>query len=224
MAQQNGAESGFSVAKLLSAAAQVNSTEPDAVVEASAQQSMPAQNQPVQIYRRSGGSRVDASASSMNEIRTDIHDIQDMVARLLERGAVEHKVFDSLHAELKDYKNDFFYERLKPILRPLLFLYDSIQQFDDEVRSGAAQKGNWPQNVSENMSYFLQQLEEILKICEVTPLENQGDAFDARIHKAIETTPVEPEKHNTVQRVVRGGWNLNGRVLRAAEVVRGVSR
>ncbi len=45
--------------------------------------------------------------------------------------------------------------------------------------------------------------------------------FDARLHKAIDTVEVEAEADNTVQRVVRSGWYLNGRVFRPAEVVIG---
>ena len=87
-----------------------------------------AENAPVQVYRRtvSAGRPDDGTLS---ELRQDVQQLRAMMSRVVERNGVDQKVFDSLHSELREYKNDFFYERLKPIVRPLLFLYDSIQQF-----------------------------------------------------------------------------------------------
>ena len=74
---------------------------------------------------------------------------------------------------------------------------------------------------SENLAYFRDQVQEILTICEVTPIEETRGQFDPAIHKAVEMVPVAPEHDNTIQRVVRTGWYLNGTLLRPVEVVRG---
>ncbi len=137
------------------------------------------------------------------------------------------KVFDTLHAELSSYKNDFIYEHLKPVVRPLLFLFDSLEQFEEEITrlEPPAQEERRqefsPRLVRENLHYFREQLVEALRICEVTQMDKPEGAFNPKLHKAVEVVPVAADQDNTVQRVVRSGWYLNGQLLRPAEVVVG---
>ena len=172
---------------------------------------------PGQMVRRT----VSRNGANVNELRSELDEIRAMLLKINERGSVDQKVFDSLHTELKEYKNDFFYERLKPIVRPLLFLHDSLSQLDREISTHQSDDGEMQKTVRDNLSYFSQQLEEVLTICEVTPISETSGAFDNAIHKVVDTVAVEPEHDNTVQKVVRGGWYLNGTLLRPIEVVRG---
>jgi molecular chaperone GrpE (heat shock protein) len=166
----------------------------------------------------------------MQQMRAEMEDVSRTLHELNQRGLAQDKVFNVLHKELQEYKNDFIYERLKPMVRPLLFLFDSLEQFDaeltqydrnesqpaDEVEPGMA----WG-TVRRNISFFRDQLVEALRICEVTPMEKREGHFDPRLHKAIDTVQVAPDQDNVVQRVVRSGWYLNGHVFRLAEVVVG---
>ncbi len=172
---------------------------------------------PGQMVRRT----VVRGQNDVGELRSEIEEMRALLLKVIERGSVEQKVFDSLHNELKEYKNDFFYERLKPIVRPLLFLHDSLSQLDTEVSARTSSDAEMQATVRENLAYFRTQLEEALAICEVTPILESRGAFDAAIHKVVDTVAVAPEQDNTVVRVVRGGWYLNGTLLRPIEVVRG---
>ena len=159
-------------------------------------------------------------------MRGDIETMSRAVSELRDSGTSQDKVFDTLHAELQDYKNDFIYEHLKPVVRPLLFLYDSLEQFDGElVEHERAQKDERrefsPSMVRENVTFFRSQLVESLRICEVIPMEEPEGFFDPKLHKAVDVIPVGPELHRVVLRQVRSGWFLNGRVFRAAEVIVG---
>ena len=165
--------------------------------------------------------RTVSRGADVGELKSELIEMRQMLSKVVERGNIEQKVFDSLHSELKEYKNDFFYERLKPIVRPLLFLHDSLSQLDDEVKTRVSTDAEMQKTVQENLAYFRTQLEEVLAICEVTPITETDGVFDGAIHKAVETVPVAPELENTVQGVVRGGWYLNGTLLRPVEVVRG---
>ena len=135
-----------------------------------------------------------------------------------------------MHSELADYKNDFLYEHLKPVVRPLLFLFDSLEQFDAEVAIAERQMGDErrqtisPAVVRENVRYFRDQLIEALRVCEVVIMDTPRGQFDAKFQKAIDIVPVSAEENNTIQRVVRSGWFLNGQLLRPAEVVVGKHR
>jgi molecular chaperone GrpE (heat shock protein) len=157
------------------------------------------------------------------------------VETIYERESSLEKVVDALHAELADYKNDFLYEHLKPVVRPLLFLFDSLEQFDAEVamaehamkEKGTDERRNTtlaPAVVRENTRYFRDQLVEALRVCEVTIMDAPRGAFNAKFHKAIDVVPVQQEQDAMIQRVVRSGWFLNGQLLRPAEVVVGKFR
>lgn len=114
------------------------------------------------------------------------------------------------------------------MIRPLLFLYDSLEQFDAEIAlyerpntGERRQVGLSPQLVRENISFFRDQLIESLRICEVAPMEAPKGAFNARLHKVIDVVPADDAQDGMIQRVVRSGWYLNGQLLRSAEVIVG---
>ncbi len=66
---------------------------------------------------------LDASVQQMRgEVKTLRTDFQELSAQ----QGVQQQVFDTLHTEMSDYKNDFVSARMKPMLNTLLFLYDAI--------------------------------------------------------------------------------------------------
>jgi molecular chaperone GrpE len=170
-------------------------------------------------------------AAELMQLRDTIEHLSDQIIQVNERETSLERVFDALHAELADYKNDFLYEHLKPVVRPLLFLFDSLEQFDGEVamaESTMTQEASGavlsPPIVRENVRFFRDQLIEALRVCEVTIMDPPQGAFNAKFHKAVDVMPVPTEQDGTVVRVVRSGWFLNGQLLRPAEVVVGKFR
>lgn len=149
--------------------------------------------------------------SKVDEALSLLHDLND-------RELTQAKVFDTLHAELASYKNDFFYEHLKPVLRPLLFLFDSLEQFEAELEtdgSGALRSDL----VRQNLDFFKDQLVEVLRMCEVEQMTTPEGTSDLKQHKVVEARPVESGTDNQIVAVKRQGWLLRGQVLRPAEVV-----
>jgi molecular chaperone GrpE (heat shock protein) len=171
--------------------------------------------------------------NGMGEMCNGLQEIYSVVTRLSDRDTNNERVFNTLHAELSDYKKDFIYEHLKPVIRPLLFLYDSLEQFETEIGPFAPEvkvahhelrEGAMPSAMArQNTIYFREQLVEALRICEVTPMETPSGVFNPRFHKAIRAVPVADEQHNIIVEVLRSGWFLNGQLLRPAEVVVGKS-
>ena len=169
--------------------------------------------------------------AGMDEMCGSMQEIYSVLHKVSERDTAGEKVFNTLHAELSDYKKDFIYEHLKPVVRPLLFLYDSLEQFEEEIERfdpsetqpvAVEKSGVMPTRmVRQNTIYFREQLVEALRICEVTPMDDPEGVFNARFHKAVKVVPVAAEEDGKVQRVVRSGWFLNGQLLRPAEVVVG---
>lgn len=167
--------------------------------------------------------------NEMGLLRDGMELMYRTICDMSDRESSREKIFDTLYSEMRDYKNDFIYEHLKPIVRPLLFLHDSLEQFDSEVQTmilppEAERRQLSPTMVRQNVTYFADQLVEALRICEVTQMENVEGPFNPKLHKAVEVQEVEAERDNTIVRVVRKGWYLNGQLLRPAEVVVGKSK
>ena len=172
--------------------------------------------------------------TGMDEMCSGLQEIYGVLHKVSERDTAGERVFNTLHAELSDYKKDFIYEHLKPVVRPLLFLYDSLEEFEEEIERfdppsaqppSVEKSGVMPTRlVRQNTIYFREQLVEALRVCEVTPMDDPEGVFNARFHKAVKIVPVELDEDGKVQRVVRSGWFLNGHLLRPAEVVVGKCR
>ena len=163
----------------------------------------------------------------LETIHNEVLRMSQLVESINERESSQEKVFNTLHAELRSYKNDFIYEHLKPIVRPLLFLYDSMEQFKDEIEEsnrnlrGFEARSMSPKLVRQNIEYFKDQLVEALRICEVVPMEMPRGQVNAKLHKIIDVVPVNAEQDGIIQRVIRSGWYINQQVLRQAEVIVG---
>jgi molecular chaperone GrpE len=172
---------------------------------------------------------IDSAEAQMElqQLRDTVEEIHRVIVEVADRGTAQEKVFDTLHAELQDYKNDFIYEHLKPVLWPLLFLFDSLEQYAREIVGRVNNTGESTidaKEILDHLKFFRGQLVESLRICEVTPMKQPSGMVDPKLHKLIGTETVQdPGEDNTVRRVVRTGWYLNGKVLRHAEVIVGKS-
>jgi molecular chaperone GrpE (heat shock protein) len=181
------------------------------------------------VMMANGGSGGATKLQELRQLQRNVEEISCALRELNERESAQDKVFSALYDELQGYKNDFIYERLKPMVRSLLFLFDSLEQFDaelaqrelDERATEEHRQAVSPDTVRHNIAFFRDQLVEALHICEVTPMEKPEGQFDPRLHKAIEIIQVSTDQDNVVQRVVRSGWYLNGHVFRPAEVIVG---
>src|ERR1700738_49077 len=56
--------------------------------------------------------------------------------------SVNQKLFDSLHAELLKYRDNFLHESLqKPFIHDLVYLYDHLNSLCEQLRAAALEKG-----------------------------------------------------------------------------------
>ena len=145
----------------------------------------------------------------------------DLVVAYHDQDSAENKAFDTLHAELSDYKNDFFYERLKPFARQLLFVSDALSQYRAEIEAAAKSGEKLPAAaVQANIAHINDQLHDALALIEMAPVE-PGAEFDPKVQRAVEIEKVARAQNNRVLREVRAGWTMGGALLRPADVVVG---
>jgi len=172
---------------------------------------------------------IEARGQNIVSLREQVTEMKSELNTINNRGSDTQHVFDALHAELNDYKRDFIYEHMKPLLRPLLFLFDSIDSFDKEIEryEGAQSEQNLPPDalratkVRQNIAFLREQLVEALQVCEVEPMSLPTGAFDPKTQKAIESVPVEAAYDGQIVQVIRIGWTMQGHILRPAEVIIG---
>lgn len=153
-----------------------------------------------------------------------LSELRDLMIALQESDQARERAFDLLYEELNGYKNDFYLERLKPTLRALLFLLDSIEEFEREVASFETRGEAVPTEITKvNLVHFRNQLTDVFTLSDLSPIESKGDKFDPKTQRAVEVVKVDAAQHNTVQRQIRGAWKIGEKMLRAADVVVGRS-
>jgi molecular chaperone GrpE (heat shock protein) len=172
---------------------------------------------------------IEAMGQNILALREQVTEIKSEVNTINHRGSDSQHVFDALHSELNDYKRDFIYEHMKPLLRPLLFIYDSIESFDKEIERYEVDQRSQELSpdalratkVRQNINFLREQLVEALQVCEVEAMSYPMGNFDPKTQKAIETVPVDPALDGQIMQVIRIGWTMHGHILRPAEVVIG---
>ena len=148
--------------------------------------------------------------------------LEQQLAAIRDTENVNQKLFDSLHQELDNYRDNFVRESLqKPFIRDLLVLYDDLSaiawQFEQEVEADASQ----PDKVQarDNLCNMLHFLVEILHRLDVTEIE-QLTTVDFKVHKVIGYVATEsPEEDGHIAMRGKQGFTWHGKVLRPEEVV-----
>ncbi|RYX81760.1 nucleotide exchange factor GrpE [bacterium] len=172
---------------------------------------------------------LEVMAQAMTQMQNSLETVRADVSHLKQKGNDSERVFNVLHNELGDYKRDFVFEHVKPLLRPLLFVFDSLDDFDkemvlyqtDQESQTLAPDALKATKVRENIAFVRDQLEQALASCDVEPLPAPSGRFDGHEQKAVATVAVAPEQDGTIQSIERQGWTLKGHVLRPTEVVVG---
>jgi molecular chaperone GrpE (heat shock protein) len=175
---------------------------------------------------------IEVMGQNISYLRDQLAEVRTEVSAINSRGTDSHHVFDALHAELNDYKRDFIFQHVKPLLRPLLFLCDSLDGFDKEMALYEESQSTQvlppdalkATKVRQNITFMRDQLIEALELCEIEPLPVPSGEFDAKTQKAIDTVPVSPEMDGTIVEVIRIGWNMSGHLMRPAEVILGKAK
>ncbi len=133
--------------------------------------------------------------------------------------SVNQRLFNSLHQELKNYRDDFLRESLqKPFIRDLVVLFDDLTSLASqmELASGAANKGSqW----SENLQNAIHSLVEVLHRMEVTEIEPK-EMVDRAFHRVISYEPADfAEDDGRIVLRLKRGFVWRDQVLRPEEVV-----
>ena len=155
------------------------------------------------------------SALSFEALASEVSALKDAIAERQSADAAQQKAFDTLYAELKQYKEDFVFQNETALLLDLLLFYDSLNWF----QSSLIKKEMSPEVIADSFQYLIDEMVELLYRRDVLPMD-ASPAFDRKRQKVIKTVPAAtPEEDYTVDGVLKRGFTRGGRVLRAEEVV-----
>lgn len=157
------------------------------------------------------------------ELPAQLKKIDEHLGALRNTESVNHRLFNTLHQELKSYRDNFLRDTLqKPFIRDLIVLYDDLTSLASQMQSAAAgadAKQSVVTQWSANLENSVHALLEIMHRMEVSEIEAR-DKVDRAFHKVISYEPTDfaQEDGHIVMRV-RRGFVWRDQVLRPEEVV-----
>jgi molecular chaperone GrpE (heat shock protein) len=171
--------------------------------------------------------RIEKLASEMETTRRatfaeHFKKIDDQLASIRSSESVNQQLFDSLHAELLKYRDNFLHESLqKPFIHDLVYLYDHLNGLCDQLSSAAQEKGKrsrvsqWRDNL-ENAIHSLVEILHRFDVKEIEPRERVDRAY----HRVISFEPADfPEEDGAIVMRVKRGFVWRGKLIRPEEVI-----
>src|SRR5438477_1618626 len=172
-------------------------------------------------------SRLEQIAAEMETSRAaafadQFQKIDEQLASIRNTESVNQKLFDSLHAELLKYRDNFLHESLqKPFIHDLVYLYDHLNGLCEQL-SSAAQEKDKRSRVSQwrdNLENAIHSLVEILHRFDVKEIEPR-ERVDRACHRVISYEPADfPEEDGAIVMRVKRGFVWRGKLIRPEEVI-----
>jgi molecular chaperone GrpE len=155
---------------------------------------------------------LDALAARVNELEAETGAARDQVLRAMAEADNVRKRADRQLAEEKQYAIERF-------ARDLLGVADNMTRalaaLDGPAREGLGDAGR---TLAEGVEMTARELSQAMTRHGVRPIEaGPGSAFDPHRHQAVAQIP-SAQPAGTIAELFQGGYELNGRVLRAAMV------
>jgi molecular chaperone GrpE (heat shock protein) len=157
------------------------------------------------------------------ETTSQLRKIDEHLNALRNTESVNHRLFNTLHQELKTYRDNFLRDSLqKPFIRDLIVLFDDLSSLSSQMHTAASgtearspKLGQW----CENLENALHALIEIMNRMEVNEIESR-ETVDRTLHKVVSYEPADfAEEDGQIIMRVRRGFTWRDQVLRPEEVV-----
>jgi molecular chaperone GrpE (heat shock protein) len=167
--------------------------------------------------------RVEQLVTAMETTRAEqFKRIDEQVTAIRCSESVNQQLFDSMHSELRNYRDNFLHESLqKPFIHDLVLLYDDLSALAEQLRS-AAQEKNGKRHIiqwRDNLENTIHMLVEILHRFEVHEIEAK-ERIDRSMHKVISFEPADfPEEDGCIVMRVKRGFMWRGKLVRPEEVI-----
>lgn len=172
--------------------------------------------------------RLDKLASAISAAKTvdlarQCQKIDEQLSAIRSTESVNQQLFDSLHAELLKYRDNFLHESLqKPFIHDLVNLYDDLAALGQQLRNASEERGGKRGRTAQwrdNLENAIHSLVEILHRFEVKEIEAK-ERVDRSYHKILSYEPADfPEEDGRIVMRVKRGFVWRGKLLRPEEVI-----
>ncbi|MEP6808766.1 MAG: nucleotide exchange factor GrpE [Chthoniobacterales bacterium] len=144
--------------------------------------------------------------------------IDENLRALRKTESVNQRLFDSLHEELRSYRDNFLRDSLqKPVVRDLVILLDDLSALATSlpIPKNSTKTELWRGNL-ENTIHTLVEILHRLEVNEIAPQER----VDLALHRVMECEPAaDAADDGRIVRRLKRGFIWHGQVLRPEEVV-----
>jgi molecular chaperone GrpE (heat shock protein) len=157
------------------------------------------------------------------ELDLEFQKINEQLAAIRGTESVNQQLFDSLHAELLKYRDNFLHESLqKPFIHDLVLLYDDLNSLCQQLHGAAAGKSGKRGHIAQwrnNLQNAIHSLVEILHRFDVREIEPR-DQVDRTLHRVVGYEAADsPEEDDRIVTRVRRGFLWRGKLIRPEEVI-----
>jgi molecular chaperone GrpE (heat shock protein) len=163
------------------------------------------------------------SAANAVNLAPQCQKIEEQLSAMRSTESINQQLFDSLHAELLKYRDNFLHESLqKPFIHDLVNLYDDLTALSQQLRNASDERGGKRGHIAQwrdNLENAIHSLVEILHRFEVNEIEVK-ERVDRSYHKILNYEPADfPEEDGCIVMRVKRGFVWRGKLLRPEEVI-----
>lgn len=167
--------------------------------------------------------KISAPALSESTVVAQLQKMEEQMEMLSQTERVNQRLFNSLHQELKNYRDNFLRESLqKPFIRDLVMVFDDLSNLAAQMENAvgaSSKKANAVQQWSSNLHNAVQALLEVLHRMDVIPIEGK-EFVDRALHRVVSFEPAEfAEDDGRIVLRLKRGFIWRDQVLRPEEVV-----
>jgi molecular chaperone GrpE len=147
-------------------------------------------------------------------------ELKEMIEQRLTYDQTKDEAFNYLYSELKELKENALFESIKPVYIDLILLFDRIQTFCRNFEDASSSSISTLE-VSGKFQSIRDELLEVLCRREIVMIQTDRDAaFNPSQQRAVSTKLTDnTSQNNTIESIVREGFNYRNQILRPEEVV-----
>jgi molecular chaperone GrpE (heat shock protein) len=155
-------------------------------------------------------------------LATQLQRMDEHMVAMRNTDSVNQRLFNSLHQELKEYRDNFLRDSLqKPFIRDLVVLFDDLSTLAAQMQSAtaAAERQGSVAQWCDNLENAIHSLVEVMHRMEVTEIEPR-EFVDRAFHKVVTYEPADfAEDEGRIVMRVKRGFVWRDQILRPEEVV-----
>ena len=149
----------------------------------------------------------------------EIETLQAQIAELKNAVLRERADSDNLRKRFEREKESALKFGSEKLIKELLPVIDSLTLGLEAAKAHEAEGRQALDHFIEGSSMTLKLLRDVLQKNGVIELDPVGEKLDPELHQALSVIPSPDAEPNTILHVAQKGYLLNGRVIRAAQVI-----